>query len=382
MSAWPGKFVIGLTGNIATGKSVVRKMLEHAGAFGVDADSLANRAIQPEAPGYQPVVDAFGRYILKDNGEIDRGKLAQIVFSDPDALALLEGIVHPLVREAVDLLVRKSKSDVVAIEAIKLLESPLHEACDVVWVTTANRRQQLTRLTQERGMAPEAAQTRMDAQTTQEEKVAHADTVINNDGSIENTWEQVKAAWKLLFPEAAGETVPTKLREPEDTGPRMPLRMDRARPRQAQMIADFMSASGAEPPLTAQQVMDSFGEKAYLLLQADEGLKGLVGWKVENLVARVDDLYLSSDLAIEEALPFLTKEVEEASRELQCEIALFFVNQQLAGQGKLWSLLGYEAREPSGLQVSAWREAALESASDGTRMLFKQLRADRVLRPI
>jgi dephospho-CoA kinase len=382
MSAWPDKFVIGLTGNIATGKSVVRKMLEHAGAFGIDADALANRAIQPEAPGYQPVVEAFGRYILKDSGEIDRGKLAQLVFSDPAALTMLESIVHPSVGEAVDLLVRKSKSKVVVIEAIKLIESPLKETCDVIWVTTANRRLQLTRLTQQRGMDPEDAQRRMDAQSPQEEKVALADTVITNDGSIEKTWEQVKAAWKLLFPETVGETVPTRLRAEGEATPGMPLRMDRARPRQAEMIADFMIANGADPSLSPQQVMDSFGEKAYLLLQADDGLKGLLGWKVENLVARVDDIYLSADLATEDALTFLTTEVEEASRELQCEAALFFVNPRLAEQRDLWALLGYEAREPSSLQVSAWREAALESASEDRLMWFKQLRADRVLRPI
>ena len=72
MSAWQGKYIIGLTGNIATGKSVVRKMLEHLGAYGIDADALSHRAIAQGAPGYQAVVDAFGKWILSKDGQIDR----------------------------------------------------------------------------------------------------------------------------------------------------------------------------------------------------------------------------------------------------------------------------------------------------------------------
>src|SRR5210317_1680794 len=104
MSAWPGKYVIGLTGNIATGKSVVRKMLEHLGAYGIDADALAHRAIAKDAPGYQPVLEAFGNWVLTPEGQIDRVRLGRIVFSDPEALVQLETIVHPLVRGAIDVL--------------------------------------------------------------------------------------------------------------------------------------------------------------------------------------------------------------------------------------------------------------------------------------
>ena len=125
MSAWPGKIVIGLTGNIATGKSVVRKMLEHLGAYGIDADALAHRAMAKDAPGYQPVLNTFGRYILAPDEQIDRSKLARIVFTDPEALARLELIVHPLVAQAIDVLVRRSHHKVIVIEAIKLLESGL-----------------------------------------------------------------------------------------------------------------------------------------------------------------------------------------------------------------------------------------------------------------
>ncbi|MCX6035924.1 MAG: dephospho-CoA kinase, partial [Chloroflexi bacterium] len=86
MSNWPGKYVIGLTGNIATGKSVVRRMLEHLGAYTIDADALSHRAIAKGAPGYRPVVVIFGKFMLDARGEIDRAKLGRLVFNDPDAL--------------------------------------------------------------------------------------------------------------------------------------------------------------------------------------------------------------------------------------------------------------------------------------------------------
>ena len=109
MSRWPGKYVIGLTGNIATGKSVVRKMLEHLGGYGIDADALAHRAMAKGAPGYPLVLKTFGEWILDEEGQIDRVLLAKIAFSDPQALERLETIVHPLVAHAVDLLIRRAK---------------------------------------------------------------------------------------------------------------------------------------------------------------------------------------------------------------------------------------------------------------------------------
>ncbi len=90
MSHWPGKYVIGLTGNIGTGKTVVRRMLEHLGAYTIDADAFSHRAIAKGAPGYAPVVEKFGKWILDPDGEINRSKLGDLVFRDPAALADLE----------------------------------------------------------------------------------------------------------------------------------------------------------------------------------------------------------------------------------------------------------------------------------------------------
>jgi len=383
MSSWPGKYVIGLTGNIATGKSVVRKMLEHMGAFGIDADALSHRAIAKGAPGHRPVVEAFGKWVLRENGEIDRAKLGLVVFTDPEALERLETIIHPLVGQAVDYLIRWTSKKVAVIEAIKLLESPLYKTCDTIWVTTAPEEVQLARLMEKRGMSEAEVYERMASQGSQEVKLNAADTIIENIGSFEDTWRQVMAAWKALFPEAEGDTVPVRVSAIPPKGRPERFSILRARPRQAEEIAAFMArVSGGQHRLDRDDIMAAFGEKAYLLLKDGERLVGLIGWQVENLVARIDEIYLDGDVPRQEALTFLVKEVEQASRELQSESALIVVGPELAALGDLWSELGYELRSPESLTVGAWQEAAYETLVEGKVLLFKQLRADRVLRPL
>ena len=102
MSKWAGKYVIGLTGNIGTGKSVVRRMLEHIKTLNIDADALSHRAIAKGVPGYQKVLDMFGRWVLGADGEIDWVKLGWLVFADKETLTQLEAIIHPLVSQTVD----------------------------------------------------------------------------------------------------------------------------------------------------------------------------------------------------------------------------------------------------------------------------------------
>jgi dephospho-CoA kinase len=377
MSAWPGKYVIGLTGNIATGKSVVRKMLEHLGAYGIDADALGHRAIAKGAPGYQPVVNTFGHWILGADEQIERGKLARLVFTDPEAMKRLETIVHPLVRQAEDILIRRSTQKVVVIEAIKLLESPIRQACDTIWVTYARPQIQITRLMHKRGMTEEIARQRVAVQASQEEKIAAAHVAINNDGSFEDVWRQVSAAWKLQFPTeemAAIQAAPVAKGE---------LFVEKARPRQAAEIAAFINRlSNGQRSLSREDIMASFGEKAFVFLKIDGRPVGLVGWQVENLVARTDDVYLDANLPVANAMQALLTEVEDTSRDLQCEVSLLFLPSQLSQQDEVWRRLGYEPRTISSLGVRAWQEAAQDTISGGEMMYFKQLRKDRVLRPV
>lgn len=381
MSHWPGKFVIGLTGNIATGKSVVRKMLEHLGAYTIDADMLAHRAIAKGAPGYQPVIEAFGKWILAPNGEIDRKKLAAVVFSDPEALRRLEAIVHPLVGEAIDWLVRRSPRKVIVIEAIKLLESNLKGWCDSIWVVDAAPTTQLIRLMRKRGMSEDEARRRIAAQPPQQAKIAAADVVIHNDGSFEETWKQVVAAWRQVVVKATGAAAQTG---PVTVATSDTYRVQRGRPRQAEEIARFISqVTGGQRRPNRTDILAAFGEQAYLLLHRGEHLVGLAGWQVENLVSRTIEFYLASEVDPEQGIPLLVQEIERGSRELQCEAALIFLPPtMLQAHPKVWERLGYQVRQPHELSVRAWQEAARESQPPGTVMLFKQLRKDRVLHPI
>jgi len=387
MSVWPGKFVIGLTGNIATGKSVVRKMLEHLGAYGIDADALGHRAIAKDAPGYKPVVLTFGRWILGDDEQIDRAKLGRVVFADPQALKQLEEIVHPLVRQAADILIRRAKEPVIILEAIKLIESPLRQNCNKIWTTYSSPEIQLARLMQKRGMPEDAARQRITAQPPQADKVALANVVIRNDGTFEETWAQVSAAWRQQFPSAT-DTGPVKtqvaVKDPAGaSGQTGVFTVEKARPRQAAEIATFINrASGGTRKLQSEDIMAAFGEKAYLLLRLNNNPVGIVGCQVENLVARADDLYIQNNIPADQALRALIERLEETSKDLQCEALLLFLQPQMARQIQAWQNLGYEQRTVSSLGVRAWQEAAQETHNPGEALFFKQLRKDRVLRPV
>ena len=376
MSAWRGKYAIGLTGNIASGKSVVRKMLEHLGAYGIDADVLSHRAIMKSSPGYQPVIDTFGQWVLGANGEIDRNKLGELVFKNPDAMMRLETIIHPLVRQALDVLINKSKHPIIVVEAIKLLESDMHNLCDQVWVTMSSTDLQLERLIEKRHMTRREAEDRINAQLPATAKLTKADVIIENDGSFEKTWKQVYDAWQVITQDKAGiAPVPSKSYGKLD--------VRRATPESAEQIAVYMSQhKRAKRKMTKDDIMAAFGEKAYMLLLSGEEIIGLLGWQVENLITRVDDVMLTEGLAIQNGLEALMSYVEESSKELQSEAALLFLPPSLAQHENLWSSLGYQARTVKDLQVKAWQNAVMESMPPGTVLLFKQLRKDRVLRPM
>jgi dephospho-CoA kinase len=383
VSNWNGKFVIGLTGNIATGKSVVRRMLEHLGAYTIDADALSHRAYARGAPGYKQVVDHFGKWLVKKDGEIDRSKLGNLVFNNPDAMSQLESIVHPLVRQATELLIKRSIQPVIVIEAIKLLEGDLRNVCDSIWVTNAMEDIQVERLMRKRGMSHDQAVKRIHMQSAQSAKVAVANIVITNTGSYDALWKQVSAAWKEIVPGAGGtesDTVTIKQSADQTLGV---LQVKRGKPKNSAAIADLITrlSKGARM-MTVENVMEAFGEKAYMLLELDRKIVGLAGWQVENLVTRTTDIYLEEDLNQQKALEVLIKEVERASAELQSEVSLIIPKEQLILQEQIWKHLGYEKRTPETLGVQAWQDSATESIPAGKTLLFKQLRQDRVLRPI
>lgn len=192
-------FLIGLTGNIATGKSEVARLLAERGAQVIDADQVAHQVMQPGGPAYAAVVAAFGQGILAADGTIDRARLAAIVFRDPAALRRLEAAVHPATLAEVDRRIAAATAPVVVVEAIKLIEAGMHRNYDALWVVAAPRPLQIARLMEMRGLSQAEAALRVDAQPPQEDKIALADVVIVNDGDREQLRERVEAAWAQIW---------------------------------------------------------------------------------------------------------------------------------------------------------------------------------------
>jgi dephospho-CoA kinase len=192
------RLLIGLTGNIATGKSEVARFLAELGAHVIDADKVAHEMMQPGGPAYTPVLQAFGPGILAADGTIDRERLGAIVFRDLAALRRLEAAVHPATIAEVGRRIAQATEPVVVVEAIKLIESGMHRGYDALWVVTAPRSLQIARLMDMRGLSEEEAALRVDAQPPQQEKAALADRVFINDSDLEQLQGKVETAWKQL----------------------------------------------------------------------------------------------------------------------------------------------------------------------------------------
>ena len=190
------KTLIGLTGNIACGKTTVTRQLQSLGAYVIDADSFIHEILRKGGPAYRPVLEEFGEGILAPDGEIDRRALGNIVFSDPDKLRRLEEIEHPIVRQIIDERIKSAPQPVVVLDAIKLIESGWAARCDSIWVVTCRREQQIERLMKTRNYSQAEAETRVDAQSPQDLKVRSANVVIDNSGSLQDTRRQVLDAWQ------------------------------------------------------------------------------------------------------------------------------------------------------------------------------------------
>ncbi|MFE6893281.1 dephospho-CoA kinase [Streptomyces sp. NPDC057694] len=190
---------VGLTGGIGAGKSEVSKLLVEHGALLIDADRIAREVVEPGTPGLAAVVEAFGDGVLAADGSLDRPRLGSIVFADPDKLAVLNAIVHPLVGTRSAELEAAAGPDSVVVHDVPLLaENALAPLYDLVIVVDASAGTQLDRLTRLRGMSEEDARARMAAQATREKRLAVADVVIDNDVPLDRLRERVDAVWDDL----------------------------------------------------------------------------------------------------------------------------------------------------------------------------------------
>ncbi len=190
-------FVIGLTGGIATGKTLVSETLRDLGATIINADLVGHEAYLPHTETWQAVVDAFGTDILDDEGQIVRPKLGAIVFSDPSKLEQLNSIVHPRIYAMISDRIEGLKSEgvtAVVVEAALLIEAGWTPLVDDIWVLTSPIEQVYSRLTG-RGMSSDQARARVESQMPQDERVTHADVVIANDVGEAELKSAVKEHW-------------------------------------------------------------------------------------------------------------------------------------------------------------------------------------------
>lgn len=188
------KYVLGLTGNIASGKSAVRQYLENAGAITVDTDLLAQYTYLPSGPAYHPILDAFPEIadFTEKAAPISRKHLGRLVFADPSCLKRLEGIIYPILNDQIDALCASLDEGLLVVEGVNLVEAGLRPKLDALWMTIAEDSVRLQRLIDKRWMDPSDAKTRLSAQVPQAEKARNADFLVHTDRGFEETYAQVK----------------------------------------------------------------------------------------------------------------------------------------------------------------------------------------------
>lgn len=192
---------VGLTGNIAAGKSTVADVWRSMGATVVDADELARRAVEPGTPALDAIAREWGTWVLDDGGALDRAALRQIVFADPDARARLEGIVHPAVAALRDESFREAAErgqKLVVADIPLLFEVGMADEFDVVVLVDAPEEVRLRRLVHDRGIDEEEARRMIAAQMRSELKRARADLVIPNAGTLGDLQDRARDAWRQL----------------------------------------------------------------------------------------------------------------------------------------------------------------------------------------
>jgi len=196
-----GKAVLlGVTGGIACGKTVVANMLEELGAVLIDLDLIARQVVEPGKPALRETIDYFGREVLQEDGTLNRKKLSGLVFSDSEKREKLEGFTHPRIFEELLKQVNDvtAKDPIIQVVVPLLIEKSLQSLFDKVLVVHITPDLQIKRLVERDGISKEEAANMLKAQMPIDEKLAHADFVVHNEGSMEETRKQVQEIWQAL----------------------------------------------------------------------------------------------------------------------------------------------------------------------------------------
>ncbi len=404
-------YLIGLTGNIATGKSSVCEILQQLGARVIDADLVAHAVLQRGTPAWRNLVDAFGYDILHYDGTVDRRKLGALVFNDAAKLQTLERITHPAIGTELALLVRdgsnapENANAIWVVEAVKLYESGIYEYMDALWVVTASPQEQKRRLMQNRAMSENDANVRLRSQPPTDEKLKRATFVIDNSGSIEELRVQVmrgfiqinperardKTAllqkWLRLAPDTASadQTAPLPQPMPEPAPPLVSepeWTVSRARPADARALAELLSRiEGRAEPIGRADMLERLGKFGYWLVRAGDTVVALAAWQAENLAAIVRELWAENDTLAARAFPLLLQAIEAEANALTCEVVAIVLPARAAQLAQI-------AAQTGGYKISTvddlhklWRSVIEPLLTDNATLYTKQLR-EIVTKPI
>ncbi len=194
--------IVGVTGGVAGGKTTVSRMFEKEGAYIIDADRIARELVQPQRPAWKEILRIFGKGILKQDGTIDRKRLADIAFSDSGQRRVLNGILHPRIKKEMGRITRQIERNdphaVIIFDAPLLVETGFHREVDKVVVVTSKETQQVERLKKRAGMTREETQRIISSQMALEEKIEIADFIIRNEGSLDATRRGVREVFREL----------------------------------------------------------------------------------------------------------------------------------------------------------------------------------------
>lgn len=195
--------LVGLTGGIASGKSLAAKFFAEQGAHIIDADRLSRELVQPGQPALKEIVDAFGVFILDETGNLDRGKLAEIIFQNPQKKSILEAILHPKIiakeMEKYSNISAEDPSAIVIIDAALLIESGNYKNVDKVIVVNSSEEHQVQRILNRNSLNPDQAAARIKNQMSLKEKIKYADFILDNNSQPQDLRRNVQEVYTKLM---------------------------------------------------------------------------------------------------------------------------------------------------------------------------------------
>lgn len=420
-------YLIGLIGQIGSGKSTVRKMLAELGAYSIDADLLARVVVRRGTPTWSNIVNTFGVEVLRFDGNLDRGKLGTRVFANPAALEQLEALIHPAVRTLTQDLLLANQKPIVVVEAIKLIEAGMHQWCDALWAVDCKIEAQIERLKRTRNMREQDARARLAAQGSFAENMRLAHVVIDNSGDKAATRAQVEKAWRAIRPETAHDKREWLLGLPR-AEPAPPVEAPPATPTPAsppplpvpdwakdQLVVQVGTAPATMPdwaksrteiqvrrsrrndlealsialgkkekrdaPLSREETLRRFGERGYRIALMDNRIVALAAWEAENLVATVREIWTESAEIAEFALPRMFELIENEARALLCEVIVLLIPPGAPVDFAVQAhVAGYEIQEFQALH-KLWKQPIQERMQTGDQLWSKPLRTDMLTKP-